>query len=520
MANLKEYFNIYADLAQGAYNGRPQKYSFPHDRLTPEKKKEIETKKHATFHFPNAKDAHGNDASTVYLQPDNTVKTIKEKNWVGREKVYKKGLLTDEKAGYNSYYVTDTPTLSPKTQHTYFTTRGSDGVSMDVKKGWSGNNLNDWVNNNGSFTLFNAYLPQAKLANEAMHQKIMEMSAKAPNATMSITGHSLGTMISIQAVANLPQADLAKIDKVVLFQGPDARESINKMSQQAQENIQQLEEQGKIDYYVNAFDIVSMLNRNKKGVDEIGRVHYLLPKTFTTTFDLTDKYGSSHDFGQYQLNPDGTPKEANLKEHGYIFAAGVKVSKLIDKYLGKIMGASGESLAKNSLQFLLSLLSEENRQKIIKEYEKIIHEAKIASQWQGKVSRIQKSLASASGSQKIELRSELAELVAKQAQQAGKEYELLVKNILQEAEDEVQTVSKEIRESAMSIRQYLSYAEVQAMIAPYEKSRLWDSAEATNTSNQAKQYKQKLTDFSGKLTTVAKNIQAYDQQARSSLFQK
>ena len=63
-------------------------------------------------------------------------------------------------------------------------------------------------------------------------------------------------------------------------------------------------------------------------------------------------------------------------------------------------------------------------------------------------------------------------------------------NILQEAEDEVQTVSKEIRESAMNIRQYLSYAEVQAMIAPYEKSRLWDSAEATNTSNQAKQYKQ------------------------------
>lgn len=62
-------------------------------------------------------------------------------------------------------------------------------------------------------------MPQAKLANEAMHQKIMEMSAKAPNATMSITGHSLGTMISIQAVANLPQADLAKIDKVVLFQG-------------------------------------------------------------------------------------------------------------------------------------------------------------------------------------------------------------------------------------------------------------------------------------------------------------
>ena len=37
---------------------------------------------------------------------------------------------------------------------------------------------------------------------------------------MSITaGHSLGTMISIQAVANLPKAKISlKIDKVVLFQ--------------------------------------------------------------------------------------------------------------------------------------------------------------------------------------------------------------------------------------------------------------------------------------------------------------
>ncbi|WP_430607690.1 hypothetical protein [Enterococcus sp. DIV1304_2] len=29
------------------------------------------------FNFPNAKDAHGNGLSTVYLQPDTTVKTVK-----------------------------------------------------------------------------------------------------------------------------------------------------------------------------------------------------------------------------------------------------------------------------------------------------------------------------------------------------------------------------------------------------------------------------------------------------------
>ena len=45
-------------------------------------------------------------------------------------------------------------------KETYFVTRGSDGMSVE--------NLNDWVNNNANFTLFNAYIPQAKLAEKAM----------------------------------------------------------------------------------------------------------------------------------------------------------------------------------------------------------------------------------------------------------------------------------------------------------------------------------------------------------------
>ena len=209
MNSLDSPYNIYADLAQSSYHNRKNsvgvRYNFVNG-MTKKQKRVLEKDKAIPFHFPNAKDAHGNDASIVYLQPDNTVKTIKEKNWVrretvykkglstqkksiknnqnskekeefnysldvidekgdrtkggqnlpnngivylqpdntvktikeknwvGRETFYKKGLLTDEKAGYNSYYVTDTPTLSPKTQHTYFATRGSDGVSMDVKK--------------------------------------------------------------------------------------------------------------------------------------------------------------------------------------------------------------------------------------------------------------------------------------------------------------------------------------------------------------------------------------------------
>lgn len=226
MANLENYTNIYADLSQGAYTERKEGFMFA--KPTQSQKSDLEKNGYCAFNFPNAKDAHGNDASTVYLQPDNTVKTIKEKNLFGREKEYQKGLLTDEKAGYNSYFLTDTPTLNNETKHTYFATRGSDGFSMGT--------LNDWVVNNGSFTLFNSYIPQAKLATKAMHQKITDISTHAPNSTMSITGHSLGTMVSIQAVANLPKEDISKIDKVVLFQGPDARESINNMSEQAQKN--------------------------------------------------------------------------------------------------------------------------------------------------------------------------------------------------------------------------------------------------------------------------------------------
>lgn len=224
MSDLEKYYNIYADLSQASYKGRPQSKMLAN--LDDNQLEEMKDSNYATFKFPNAKDAHGNDASTVYLQPDNTVKTIKEKNLFGREKEYQKGLLTDEKAGYNSYFVTDTPTLNSETKHTYFATRGSDGFSLGT--------LNDWVVNNGSFTLFNSYIPQAKLATKAMHQKITDIRTHAPNATMSITGHSLGTMVSIQAVANLPKEDISKIDKVVLFQGPDARESINNMSEQAQ----------------------------------------------------------------------------------------------------------------------------------------------------------------------------------------------------------------------------------------------------------------------------------------------
>lgn len=523
MANLDDYSNIYADLAQGAYNGRPKKNSFPYDRLSSEQKIKLDSNESIKYEFEGAQDGHGNSVDTVYLQPDNTVKTVTEtaniyvpnpNGGIGKQtyekKVYEKGLLTDEKAGFNAYYVTDTKKLNADTKHTYFSTRGSDGISLE--------NLNDWGGNNYQFAVNNAYIPQAKLANEAMHQKIVEMGQKAPNATISMTGHSLGTMVTIQAVANLPEADIVKIDKVILFQGPDARASINAMkNKQAAKNIQLLEEQGKIEYYVNAFDIVSMLNRNKKGVDEIGKVHYLLPKSFTTTFD-TGYPGSSHDFGQYQLNPDGTPKEANLKEHGYIFAAGIKVSNLIDKYLN-ILTKNGQGTGL-SFEEAIKLLVSGGIKEFTNEYSKIIADAEAASKWNDKISGLQSDIRMASGSKKIKLQGDLALEVANKAKSIGEEYLLIQKNDQEESEDEVDTVEKEIREGALAIQHYLESYEIESMIAPFKKSNLWDAGQATSNSNQAKKYKEKLSSFGKTLTTVSKNIQDYDGNAGKNLFTK
>ncbi|MGM0145458.1 lipase family protein [Enterococcus mundtii] len=526
MANLGNSYNVYANLAQSSYNNRRNNagvtYNFVNG-MTKKEKRALEKGKSIRFNFPNAKDAHGNDLSTVYLQPDTTVKTVKE---LGNSRVpkvnggyeiqsyvkntYKQGLLTDEKAGFNAYYVTDTPKLSIETKHTYFVTRGSDGISS------SNLNLNDWWHNNQAFTTKNAYIPQAKLANQAMHQKITEMTTQAPHATMSVTGHSLGTMVSIQAVANLPEKDIAKIDKVVLFQGPDARESINKMSEQAQKNIQKLEEDGKIDYYVNAFDIVSMLNRNKPGVDEIGNVRYLLPKSFNTTFDMEDQNGSSHDFGQFQINPDGTLQEANLKEHGYIFAAGIKVSHLIDKYLNRVVKEKPEG----GLSFteVIKLLLSGEYKDFEKEYATIIAEAKVASEWNETVNELHKRISNASGSKKITLQSELVQSIIQKAKNIGEEYEIIFKNAQKEFEDEITAISKEILAGAGAIKNYLTYWEVQEMVSPYEKNNLWDSGQASLNTNQVKQYKEKLEEFSNKLAVVANHLTEYDRQAGNILF--
>ncbi|MDE7024182.1 MAG: hypothetical protein K2O72_08410, partial [Ligilactobacillus sp.] len=75
MSFLEKYSNIYVDLAQGTYIGK--KRSKMLTQLDQNQTKEMMEKNYATFSFPHAKDAYGNDASKVYLQPDK-LETVKE----------------------------------------------------------------------------------------------------------------------------------------------------------------------------------------------------------------------------------------------------------------------------------------------------------------------------------------------------------------------------------------------------------------------------------------------------------
>ena len=223
MNDLSNFNNIYANLAESAYNDRPN--PFPYESLKRKKKNILNSGESLQFDFSQDttfKHSDGNESfvkggknlpnkGVVYLQPDKTLHAEPIKSTYSVPKVnggyeqvpydtlktYQKGLLADEKAGFNAYFVTDTAKLDETTRQTYLTIRGSDGASIS--------SLNDWVSNDANFTLTDTYIPQAKLANQALQEKIRELNAKAPDAVLNVTGHSLGTIVSAQAVARFYQ---------------------------------------------------------------------------------------------------------------------------------------------------------------------------------------------------------------------------------------------------------------------------------------------------------------------------
>ena len=178
-SNLKNFDNFDANLAQSAYRGRPN--LFPYERLTKAEKEILDSGGSLPFDFSKENKFYNSDKKEwettpggknlphngkVYLQPDPDLHTVNEISTVpvpdtngirheARNESYQKGLLSDEKAGFNAYFLTDTPNLGKDTKKTYFSIRGSDGFNLDKLsvQGIKALNLNDWVDNDGQFAI-------------------------------------------------------------------------------------------------------------------------------------------------------------------------------------------------------------------------------------------------------------------------------------------------------------------------------------------------------------------------------
>ena len=526
-SNLKTFDNFYADLAQSAYIGRPNNF--------PPKNNSIEARV-----FDYSKEIIYNEEITpggkhlphngrVYLQPDpelrDTYKVtsipVPDANGMRqdiRHKRYQKGLLTDDEAGFSAYYLTDTPTLTNDTTKTYMAIRGSDAISKE--------NWNDWVDNDAKFALNHIHTPQAKLATAGMKAKIAEMREKAPQATMDITGHSLGTIVSAQGVAGLTDEELEKIGKVVLFDGPDTTKSLKKMGL-SDEKIQKISE--KIEYYVNPFDIVGMLNREHTitklpgDSDEplkkpVGKVNVLVPLHYT---QITDPE-SSHDFGVFQSDGKGNLLTASEDFHPELLRAGEKLARLIATSLDSLRALGvDENVAANILNSIMrgefkikAAIGYGVYENFTTEYSKIVEEARKESiKWDREaIPRYQEQLRSGnlSGNQRILVRAQLLQTAAQLANFDMEDKVKSVKTLLSDAKEDIQNMIKETRQTAFDMVGYLSSSEVTNLLSGFDTTSFWDEGVASDTKTAATSFLTQIEQLGESLVKASGSFETID----------
>ena len=542
-SNLKSFDNFYADLAQAAYRGRP--VLFPYEKLRKDEKGALDSGDSLQFDF--SQDAQSYNEITkkleitpggkhlphdgkVYLQPDPdlhdvykiTTVPVPDTNGMRQEphrtKLYQKGLLTDEKAGFNAYYLTDTPTLGKDTTKTYMAIRGSDAISLE--------NRNDWVDNDAKFALNHIHTPQAKLATVGMKAKIAEMHEKAPLATMDITAHSLGTIVSAQGIAGLTDEELKKIGKVVLFDGPDTTKSLKKMGL-SDEKIQKISE--KIEYYVNPFDIVGMLNREHTitklpgDSDEplkkpVGKVNVLVPLHYTQISDPE----SSHDFGVFQSDGKGNLLTASEDFHPELLRAGEKLARLIATSLDSLRALGvDENVATNVLNSIMrgefkikAAIGYAVYENFTTEYSKIVEEARQESiKWDREaIPRYQEQLRSGnlSGNQRILVRAQLLQTAAQLANFDMEDKVKNVKTLLSDAKEEIQSLVKETRQTAFDMVGYLSSSEVTNLLSGFDTANFWDQSVANDTETAATSFLTQIEQLGESLVKASGTFKTID----------
>lgn len=557
--HLSSFDNLYASLAESTYRDRPK--NFPYEQLDPKIQKTLDSGKSVDFNFStDGKDSEGKvthgggtdlpNGGKVYLQPDN------------------KKLLEDEETGYNAYYVTDTETINANTHQTYFSIRGSDGFGIDFSNILDANlkefNSKDWINNDAAFAHTNAIVPQAQYATKGMKAKIAELEEKAaPDAKMDVTGHSLGTMVSVQGLAGLDDSELNHIGKAVLFDGPDTTLSLIKAGY-SPERLKLLDE--KLVYYVNPFDPVSMLNRDRPWEQQLGQVNVVVPIKYTS---MTDKY-SSHDFGAYQIDSYGNILTASESYHPELLVAGQRLAKLnrekIDKLreylpaktINRIVTMSPEEfnkfaslIQKGSKDFWhnhddffdgLSGLGIDSDAIVIiasnlpdlawlyydyqNQYDKIIKDAQKASlEWDRKnldlknPNNLHNKIKSAgSYAERILLRTELLYAAVQLADADIEQKVSETEKMITSAEENVKIEVELSRNVIFGLGWALSVSERESLMTDLTFEQLWDSGIAETDKSNLKNYKEKMSGFSNSMIQCAQKLVEVDEQGAADIF--
>ena len=541
-SNLKDFDNFYANLAQSAYTGRPIK--FPYESQREKNRALLNSGQSLYFDFSQDTKIYNKDKKEweitpggkhlphngrVYLQPDpdlrDTYKVtsipVPDANGMRqdiRHKRYQKGLLTDDEAGFSAYYLTDTPTLTNDTTKTYMTIRGSDAISKE--------NWNDWVENDAKFALNHIHTPQAKLATVGMKAKIAEMREKAPNATMDITGHSLGTIVSAQGVAGLTDQELEKIGKVVLFDGPDTTKSLKKMGL-SDEKIKKISE--KIEYYVNPFDVVGMLNREHTITQlpgdsdaplkkPVGKVNVLVPLHYTQIADPE----SSHDFGVFQSDGKGNLLTASEDFHPELLRAGEKLARLIATTLDSLRALGvDENVASNVLNAIMrgefkikAAIGYAVYENFTTEYSKIVEEARQESiKWDREaIPRYQEQLRNGNltGEKRILVRAQLLQTAAQLANFDMEDKVKYVKTLLSDAKEDIQNIVKETRSTAFDMVGYLSSSEVTNLLSGFDTTSFWDEGLASDTKTAATSFLTQIEQLGESLVKASGSFETID----------
>lgn len=514
MNNLTNFNNLYFNLSQSTYEDRPYSYY----ELLQDSEKFVSVNYSWDYH-EKGKNIYGGknlpNNGIVYVHKDKNTRLVPKDTPNGTVFI-KTPLLSDIEEGFNSYFLTDTPELNKDTKNAYLAVKGSDVPSLNNV--WP--LVNDWLGNNYRFAMNDEYIPQGKIVEEALHVKLAELREKAPNAKLNLTGHSLGSIASVQGAAHLSVEELEQIGEIVVLNGPDTLKSLRN-SGVSEEVIQILNE--KVTYYVNPFDIVSMLNRNTD--EQLGKVKVIVPFNFTTTFDNPN----SHDFGEYRIHSDGTVLEATEDFFPDYLYAGRKLSSLIDKYLTKI---KNRGLVLTILDELSMYIQEgidarygkfskypHIYQEFMKEYKAIIEETKqsVIAWGHKNIPILQSAIQGATGAKKIELRSRLLLCISHLSRIEADEKVKLLKNELENYRQQVKEVVEKANSEAYRAGITLGRNEVSQLVSQFQFSTVWDEGMFSYNVDELNRYMDKIVRFSDKLFTSVETLEDIDRK-QSEIF--